>query len=177
MKITLITVGKIKEKYFTDAIAEYSKRLSRYCKLEIVEVPDEKTPDGASEALENQIKEKEELLEKYENTSSYLIDRIKICNAYIEQVKGYEIPKEITADTLLENVEYIYVYKLPNTTSRTQTKTNHVELDVSTRLKSQLEYLSFQFEGSMDEYPSLALDVIADMDEETKESLLGSSPI
>lgn len=59
MKITLITVGKIKEKYFTDAIAEYAKRLSRYCKLEIVEVADEKTPDGASDALENQIKEKE----------------------------------------------------------------------------------------------------------------------
>lgn len=59
MKITLITVGKIKEKYFTDAISEYSKRLSRYCKLEIVEVADEKTPDGASEGLENQIKEKE----------------------------------------------------------------------------------------------------------------------
>lgn len=59
MKITLITVGKIKEKYFTDAIAEYAKRLSRYCKLEIVEVADEKTPDGASEGLENQIKEKE----------------------------------------------------------------------------------------------------------------------
>lgn len=59
MKITIITVGKIKEKYFTDAIAEYSKRLSRYCKLEIVQVPDEKTPDGASEALETQIKDKE----------------------------------------------------------------------------------------------------------------------
>lgn len=59
MKITLITVGKIKEKYFTDAIAEYAKRLSRYCKLEIIEVADEKTPDGASEVLENQIKEKE----------------------------------------------------------------------------------------------------------------------
>ena len=59
MKITLITVGKIKEKYFTDAIAEYAKRLSRYCKLEIIEVADEKTPDGASEALDNQIKEKE----------------------------------------------------------------------------------------------------------------------
>lgn len=59
MKITLITVGKIKEKYFTDAIGEYSKRLSRYSKLEIVEVADEKTPDGASEGLENQIKEKE----------------------------------------------------------------------------------------------------------------------
>ena len=59
MKITLITVGKIKEKYFTDAIAEYAKLLSRYCKLEIIEVADEKTPDSASEALENQIKEKE----------------------------------------------------------------------------------------------------------------------
>ena len=59
MKITLITVGKIKEKYFTDAIAEYAKRLSRYCKLEIIELADEKTPDGASEALDNQIKEKE----------------------------------------------------------------------------------------------------------------------
>ena len=59
MKITLITVGKIKEKYFTDAIAEYAKRLSRYCKMEIVEVADEKTPDGVSEAIENQIKEKE----------------------------------------------------------------------------------------------------------------------
>ena len=54
MKVTLITVGKIKEKFFQDAIAEYSKRLSRYCK-----VADEKTPDGASEAVETQIKEKE----------------------------------------------------------------------------------------------------------------------
>ena len=59
MKITLITVGKIKEKYFTDAIAEYTKRLSRYSKLDIIEVPDEKTPDGASEKLEEQIKDKE----------------------------------------------------------------------------------------------------------------------
>lgn len=59
MKITLVTVGKIKEKYFTMAIEEYSKRLSRYCKLEIVELADEKTPDKASQALEEQIKEKE----------------------------------------------------------------------------------------------------------------------
>ena len=59
MKITLITVGKIKEKFFEDAIKEYSKRLSRYCKLEILQVADEKTPEGASEAVELQIKEKE----------------------------------------------------------------------------------------------------------------------
>lgn len=59
MKITLITVGKIKESYFAAAIREYTKRLGRYCKLEIQEVADEKTPDGASQALEQQIKEKE----------------------------------------------------------------------------------------------------------------------
>ena len=59
MKITLVTVGKKKEKFFEDAIKEYSKRLSRYCKLEILQVADEKTPEGASEAVELQIKEKE----------------------------------------------------------------------------------------------------------------------
>ena len=59
MKITVITVGKIKEKYLKDAIAEYSTRLSRYCKLEILEVADEKTPDGASEIVEENIREKE----------------------------------------------------------------------------------------------------------------------
>ena len=59
MKITILTVGKIKEKYLKDAIDEYAKRLSRYCKLQIVEVEDEKTPDGASAAMEDQIKEKE----------------------------------------------------------------------------------------------------------------------
>lgn len=59
MKITLVTVGKIKEKFYTDAIGEYSKRLSRYCKLDIVQLADEKTPDSASEAVERLIKEKE----------------------------------------------------------------------------------------------------------------------
>lgn len=59
MKITIAAVGKVKEKFFRDAVAEYSKRLGRYCTLEIVEVADEKTPDGASEALERQIVERE----------------------------------------------------------------------------------------------------------------------
>ena len=54
-----MTVGKVKEKYFRDAIAEYAKRLSRYCKLEIIEVADERTPDKASETEEEQIKQKE----------------------------------------------------------------------------------------------------------------------
>ena len=74
MKITVLCVGKVKEKFFTDAIKEYSKRLSRYCKLEIVEVADEKTPDGASELVVSQIKEKEaERMEKYLPDSAYVI--------------------------------------------------------------------------------------------------------
>ena len=59
MKITVIAVGKIKEKFYRDALAEYEKRLSRYCKLEILQVEDEKTPDKAGEALEQQIRRKE----------------------------------------------------------------------------------------------------------------------
>lgn len=57
--ISIICVGKIKEKYWNDAIDEYSKRLSRYCKLNIIEVADEKTPDNAPPAIEEQIKKKE----------------------------------------------------------------------------------------------------------------------
>ena len=56
MKITIIAVGKIKEKFYTQAVAEYSKRLSRYCKLQIIEVADEKTPDNASEKTNMLIK-------------------------------------------------------------------------------------------------------------------------
>lgn len=59
VKITIVCVGKIKESFYRDAVAEYRKRLGKYCRLEIVEVADEKTPDGAGEALENSIKEKE----------------------------------------------------------------------------------------------------------------------
>ncbi len=59
MKITVLTVGKVKEKFYRQAIEEFQKRLSRYCKLEIIEVPDEKTLDHASETEERLIKEKE----------------------------------------------------------------------------------------------------------------------
>ena len=59
MKRFIVGVGKIKEKFFTDAILEYSKRLSKYCNLEIVEVADEKTPDNASLHEEELIKDKE----------------------------------------------------------------------------------------------------------------------
>lgn len=59
MKITILCVGKLKEKFMREAAGEYCKRLSRYVKLEIVEVPDEKTPEQASGKMEEQIRDKE----------------------------------------------------------------------------------------------------------------------
>lgn len=59
MNITVISVGKLKEKYLKEAIEEYTKRLQRYCKISIIELQDEKTPDNASEKEELQIKSKE----------------------------------------------------------------------------------------------------------------------
>lgn len=74
LKITLLTVGKIKEKYLKDAISEYAKRLGRYCKLEIIEVADEKTPDAASPAVEQAIRQKEgERLLKHIRDDAYVI--------------------------------------------------------------------------------------------------------
>ena len=74
MKITVITVGKLKEKYLKDAIAEYSKRLSKYGKLEILEVEDEKTPDMASETVERQIRQKEgERILRYIKDDAYVL--------------------------------------------------------------------------------------------------------
>ena len=74
MKISVIAVGKIKEKYLKDAITEYSKRLSRYCKLEIIEVADEKTPDQASKAAEDLIRAKEgERILKHIRDDMYVI--------------------------------------------------------------------------------------------------------
>lgn len=66
MKLKVITVGKLKEKYLRDGIAEYSKRMGRFAKLEMLELPDEKTPDRASQAENEQIlhKEGQRILEK-----------------------------------------------------------------------------------------------------------------
>ena len=93
MKITLITVGKIKEKYLKDAIAEYSKRLSRYCKLEIIEVADEKTPDNTSETVEDGIRDKEgERILKYVKDDAYVVTL---------EIKG----KLLTSEELAEKID------------------------------------------------------------------------
>ena len=59
LHIDIICVGKLKEKYLKDAVDEYSKRLSKYCNLNIIELADEKLPDTNSEKLFNEIKQKE----------------------------------------------------------------------------------------------------------------------
>ena len=92
MRISLITVGKIKEKYLKDAIAEYSKWLSKYCKLEIIEVADEKTPDHASELVEEQIRIKEgERILKYVKDDLYVITL---------EIQGTQLTSEEFADKI-----------------------------------------------------------------------------
>ena len=61
LTINIICAGKIKENYLKDAIGEYSKRLSKYCNLNIIEIPDEKIPDKLNLNLEIAIKDKEEI--------------------------------------------------------------------------------------------------------------------
>lgn len=74
MKITVITVGKLKEKFFREAVAEYEKRLGRYCRLEIRETADEKTPDGASETERERILQKEgERIERLLPDGAYVV--------------------------------------------------------------------------------------------------------
>lgn len=74
MEIRILSVGKIKEKYLSDGIREYAKRLSRYCRLTFCQVGDEKTPDKASEVLNNQIKTVEgERLMKHIRPQDYVI--------------------------------------------------------------------------------------------------------
>lgn len=92
MKITVITVGKIKEKYLKDAIDEYRKRLSKYCKLEIVEVADEKTPDNASTVVEDSIRSKEaERILKYVKDDAYVITL---------EINGKQVSSEELADKI-----------------------------------------------------------------------------
>lgn len=92
MKVKIITVGKLKEKYLKEGIAEYSKRLSRFTKLELIELPDEKTPDNASEVEKIAImaKEAERILAK-------ISEREYVMALAIE---GQQFPSETFSQTL-----------------------------------------------------------------------------
>jgi len=92
MKITVITVGKIKEKYFVGAINEYAKRLTKYCKLNVIEVADEKAPENLSDAdmLIVKKKEGERILSKVRD-SDYVIALA---------IEGKQVTSEGLADKL-----------------------------------------------------------------------------
>ncbi|MCM1101439.1 MAG: 23S rRNA (pseudouridine(1915)-N(3))-methyltransferase RlmH [Clostridium sp.] len=78
MKITILCVGKMKEPFYREALAEYAKRLGRYCQLEIAEVADEQTPDGAGPALEDRIR-----LREGQRILSKMKDRAYVCTLEI----------------------------------------------------------------------------------------------
>lgn len=104
MRITIICVGKIKEKYLNDAIQEYSKRLSKYCKLEVIEVSDEKTIENASDAVNKQIKDREgERILKYIKEDAYVITL---------EILG----KMITSPELAEKIENLGIRGISNIT-------------------------------------------------------------
>lgn len=95
LTINIVCIGKIKEQFLKSAIDEYSKRLSKYCKLNILELPDEKIPDKINEKLENEIKTKE-------------------CNNIINHIKkdSYIISldltgKELSSEQFSKNIENI----------------------------------------------------------------------
>ena len=95
LTINVICIGKVKEKFFRDAIDEYSKRLSKYCKLNILELPDEKIPDRTNLNIENEIKTKE---------CNNIINHIKK-DSYIVclDLKG----KELSSEEFSKNIENI----------------------------------------------------------------------
>ena len=100
MKITILCAGKIKEKYFEAGIAEYTKRLSRYTVIEIKQVQDEKTPDNASEAEEEKIKQAEgarmlDFLKKAKGSDCYVFALV-IKGKEIDSVELSEKISELT---------------------------------------------------------------------------------
>ncbi len=103
MKIKLVTVGKLKEKYLKDGIAEYMKRLNRFCKVEMIELADEKTPDKASD-LENQ-----QILEKEGNKILAKINEREFVFALA--IEGNQFPSEkfsqLMMDTTVHGFSYI----------------------------------------------------------------------
>lgn len=98
MHISIICVGKIKEKYLTMAAEEYKKRLSRYCRLEIIEVSDEKTPDNASDNFNDRIKEKEaSRILKYIKDDAYVIS-LELTGIMLDSVELADYMEKLAVD-------------------------------------------------------------------------------
>ncbi len=98
MNIKIVCVGKLKEKYFKDGIAEYVKRMSRFAKVKIVQIPDEKAPEKLSPAEMEQVKEIE---------GKRILDKIKDKEyVYVTAIKGKERTSEVFAKELSNLTTY-----------------------------------------------------------------------
>lgn len=98
MNIKIVCVGKLKEKYFKDGIAEYVKRMSRFAKVKIVQVPDEKAPEKLSPAEMEQVKEIE---------GKRILDKIKDKEyVYVTAIKG----KERTSEAFAKELSNLTIY-------------------------------------------------------------------
>ena len=95
LTIQIICIGKIKESYLKDAINEYSKRLQKYCKLDILELLDEKIPDKLNDSISNDIKNKE---------SKKILDHIKK-DSYIICLDLHG--KEFSSEEFSKNIEHL----------------------------------------------------------------------
>jgi 23S rRNA (pseudouridine1915-N3)-methyltransferase len=97
MNITILCIGKLKERYWTEAVQEYSKRLGKYCTLTINELKEEKAPDNASAAEETAVKEAE---------GKSILKQIKK-EAYVIalEIQG----RELTSEALSEKIEALGV--------------------------------------------------------------------
>ncbi|WP_027622331.1 23S rRNA (pseudouridine(1915)-N(3))-methyltransferase RlmH [Acetivibrio clariflavus] len=92
MKITIVAVGKLKGKYLKEGISEYSKRLSRFCELQIIEVEDEQAPENLSVSQEEQVKRRE---------AERIIKRVKEGSVLIVlDLKGKKLSSEEFSDKL-----------------------------------------------------------------------------
>ncbi|MEZ3434104.1 MAG: 23S rRNA (pseudouridine(1915)-N(3))-methyltransferase RlmH [Lachnospiraceae bacterium] len=97
MRITLVAVGKVKEKYLRDAVSEYSKRLGKYCRLEMIEVADESTKEHASKSEEEAIRAKEgERILKHIRDDAYVITL---------EIQG----KQMSSEELADKMEGLFV--------------------------------------------------------------------
>ena len=101
VKIKLVAVGKVKEKFYRDAIDEYAKRLSKYCKFEVIEVADEKTPDKCSEIEEQLIlsKEADKIVEKAKEKY----------NSELEAVEKFKTASDFVFDPTLKTGKVYFV--------------------------------------------------------------------
>ena len=95
-KIKIVAVGRIKERHFRDTIAEYTKRLGRFCKLSIIEVEDEKNPPNQSETLVSRVLKQECLR---------LMPHIKDTNTIAMDVSGQKITSERFSELLKDLFE------------------------------------------------------------------------